>query len=581
MKGEVSSEITSKGRTIKNQIISELFYDGDRSNLRGYLWGEINFSGRLLSREKADYVRTMYNGKEVKHYTEAVNSKYPPYYTIDPTISKERAQLFVKKAISRGWEGHEAFGYFGDDERVDVHLQEADTIQLKDTKEKVNGVDCYFIEAISKNVKYKLWIDPEHNYNITKAIVLKMPNSFMGSKRLVDGEVIRIELNVTSYKKVDGVWVVSEADIVRQARTNEYEFLDKTHYKILNVQFNPDFDKLEAFSESDVKNGTKVWLVGVKGINYTWQDGELIPDIDEAVIDEIDKMAETIRTKSTIAPMGATVSELLKKYAETQDKLRSFIAKGESTIEYIKIPRQSGRMQKELCEFRTDGDRVNHRGSVRDKVLSKYKALYKFFLWDGESFIHYRQGSQLTDSTVFIEKNDESKKRMIATEYKGAPLMGICGGDYDRIDSILRKADNISLRQKTEQVGNSQCYVIDAVTKRGEYRVWICPEHGYNIAKIEQKKRKADLIGSSERVKIGMLFLLKNVRFEKIDEVWVPVEADMKQYQDDRISIIQWHHKRTKMTLNPDHNALGSFVPDDIPEGTKVTIPGNRKIRSF
>ena len=231
-------------------------------------------------------------------------------------------------------------------------------------------------------------------------------------------------------------------------------------------------------------------------------------------------------------------------------------------------------MQKELCEFRTDGDRVNHRGSVWDKLLSKDKALYKFFLWDGESFIQYRHGSQLTGSAVFIKKNDDGKKRMIATEYKGAPLMGICGGDYDRIDSILRKADNISLRQKTEQVGNSQCYVIDAVTKRGKYRIWIDLEHGYNIAKIELKKRKGDLIGSSERVKIGMLFLLKNVRFEKIDEVWVPVEADMQQYQDDRISIIKWHHKRTKMTLNPDHNTLGSFVPDDIPDRTQVSVLG-------
>ena len=156
--------------------------------------------------------------------------------------------------------------------------------------------------------------------------------------------------------------------------------------------------------------------------------------------------------------------------------------------------------------------------------------------------------------------------------------MGICGGDYDRIDSILRKADNISLRQKTERVGNSQCYVIDAVTKRGKYMVWIDPEHGYNIAKIELQKRKGDLIGSSERVKIGMLFLLENVRFEKTDDVWVPVEADMKQYQDDRISIIKWHHKRTKMTLNPDHDALGSFVADDISDGTTVKVLGYPRI---
>ena len=52
------------------------------------------------------------------------------------------------------------------------------------------------------------------------------------------------------------------------------------------------------------------------------------------------------------------------------------------------------------------------------------------------------------------------------------------------------------------------------------------------------------------------------------------MEADMKQNKNNRTRTIKWHHKRTQMTLSPDHEALGPFVPDDIPEGTKVLSPG-------
>ena len=589
MKGEDSVEYSMNVRLtgpIPTRADNEKFYhlwegrsDGKRVTIRAHMWGNPSVAGGYIPKSKPSYRSHTWDGQQFWGYSRGGDSAGIA------KINKKQDE-WRRKSLIGGHGGSWALGYFGvSEEPAGIVLREARSISVRDETEKINGVDCFVIDADTKCGKYKVWIDPEHGYNIAKAQVeLREGKNYLFHGRPFDtaGAKLSFSMENVRFEKIDDVWIPVEADtrFHRLFHSGKSYFSEsKAHLKITDIILNPDHDALGSFLPDDIKNGARVRIVGVEGIAYRWQDGELIPNIDEAVIDEIDKMAEeimaeTIRTKSTIAPMVATISDLLKKYAETQDKLRSFIAKGESTIEYIKIPRQSGRMQKELCEFRTDGDRVNHRGSVWDKLLSKDKALYKSLLWDGESFIQYRQGSQLTDSTVFIEKNDDGKKRMIATEYKGAPLMGICGGDYDRIDSILRKADNISLRQKTEQVGNSQCYVIDAVTKRGKYMVWIDPEHGYNIAKIELQKRKGDLIGSSERVEIGMLFLLKNVRFEKTDDVWVPVEADMKQYQDDRISIIKWHHKRTKMTLNPDHNALGSFVPDDIPEGTKVSVSG-------
>ena len=163
---------------------------------------------------------------------------------------------------------------------------------------------------------------------------------------------------------------------------------------------------------------------------------------------------------------------------------------------------------------------------------------------------------------------------MIATEYKGAPLMGICAGDYERIDSILSKADSLSSREKTESIAGCECYVIDAATKRGGYTVWIDPNHGYNIAKVQVQRKTGDLIGDGQYQKTDMSFSLENVRFEEINDVWVPMQADMQQIENDGAKTTKWHHKRTQIILNPDFQALKAFVPDDIPDGTKVLFPG-------
>lgn len=98
--------------------------------------------------------------------------------------------------------------------------------------------------------------------------------------------------------------------------------------------------------------------------------------------------------------------------------------------------------------------------------------------------------------------------------YGGSWALGYFGVSEEPAGIVLSEARSISVRDETEKINGVDCFVIDADTKCGKYKVWIDPEHGYNIAKIELQKRKGDLIRSSERVEIGMLFLLKNVRFE-------------------------------------------------------------------
>jgi hypothetical protein len=161
---------------------------------------------------------------------------------------------------------------------------------------------------------------------------------------------------------------------------------------------------------------------------------------------------------------------------------------------------------------------------------------------------------------------------------RGSEVMGYFYGDIrpeERVDRVLRQAPSIRLRDRLERVGRSRCYVIEALTERGRYTLWIDPEHGYNIAKAEvfRNARQCDVVfGEHWKGKMKMAYAsLSNVRFKKIQDVWVLMEADCKT-DGEGINGKGWnklHYKRTEVVLNPDHEALGSFVPD-VEDGQEV-----------
>ncbi|HUU17693.1 MAG TPA: hypothetical protein VMW72_11125 [Sedimentisphaerales bacterium] len=279
-----------------------------------------------------------------------------------------------------------------------------------------------------------------------------------------------------------------------------------------------------------------------------------------------------------------SVSELIDKYASTQDKLYSFITKSKETMVHTS-ERTGITIWKTVAEFRFDGDRVDYRSyrwhnlaSEDEATNNLEEAQYRSFVWDGSRHIQYRTGETVDDNYAAIHRQTGPyrKRRAVAIEYGGAPLLGIFYSDEDRADSVLRKADSISVRDELERVGGVPCYVIDAKTKWGTYTVWIDPEHGYNITKADVQRKKGDLIWRNRTMTDKSLsFSLKNVRFEKIDDAWVPMEADIGIIMEGPTYIqdIKVKHQRTEVILNPDHDTLGSFIPD-IENGTKVYIEG-------
>ncbi|MBC8218503.1 MAG: hypothetical protein H8E73_08565, partial [Planctomycetes bacterium] len=286
--------------------------------------------------------------------------------------------------------------------------------------------------------------------------------------------------------------------------------------------------------------------------------------------------AGTARSKGKLK--HPTALELLDKYAETQNKVQSFIAETVSLGEFVSSnPEYKGekRYYRILSEIRSDGEREYalsytwNNISSPGEVKSKHEALSLSNLWDGKLSFSYVRDTRSDRGEVII--NRSAKKPPHRRRYAA---MGYLCGDDIRVDFILRKADTISVRDKTEQISGSECYVIDAEANRGKYTLWIDPKHGYNLAKAEVLRQEGDLYrGQPIPTKGTLSSFLENVRFEKVDGVWVPMEWDNKltwNWPDYNLKSV--HDKRTAITLNPDHEALGSFVQDDIKNGARVYL---------
>jgi hypothetical protein len=284
----------------------------------------------------------------------------------------------------------------------------------------------------------------------------------------------------------------------------------------------------------------------------------------------------------------STAEDLLAKYAAHRDRLTSFIARTEG-ISHLAVRDAQGTKEtttKRLVEFRYE----NTHGAA-----SMYYGRKEFrpaedgawiaaddshaFLWDRKRYYEYRKAPSLDSSRVYVADETDFTKYGIATLYEGAgPLLGVLFGDADRLDTVLKQANALTLRAARERVGSADCYVLDAHSRHGTYTVWLDPEHGYGIAKATVHKGPQDLRYGRSRDSYTVVddeedSSLENVRFEQIEGLWVPAEADLRsadKYPDRTVSF-QGHYKMTHLDINPDHIALRSFVPE-IESGTPVKL---------
>jgi hypothetical protein len=200
--------------------------------------------------------------------------------------------------------------------------------------------------------------------------------------------------------------------------------------------------------------------------------------------------------------INSKLSELLDKYAENQDKLKSFICKWEASTELNALLTEppytalSGKSKKvRWTEFRCDGGRYSEKfstwGNIRsvNDFVRKERAPYNSQLWDGQRFFNYvAMTNQPGRLGIYGDVNELPKAMQIEHKCNLAGLnailiRGFYPIDNERVDSALRKMQSVSVRDKTEKINGSECYVIDAEDSSNKCSMWLDPECGYNIAK--------------------------------------------------------------------------------------------------
>jgi hypothetical protein len=160
-------------------------------------------------------------------------------------------------------------------------------------------------------------------------------------------------------------------------------------------------------------------------------------------------------------------------------------------------------------------------------------------------------------------------------------MFGYFEGDEARVDTILRRAGEMTVRDHLESIRGVNCYVIDGATSRGKYTIWLDPVHGYNIAEAVVSRRGGDDWDRVAPVPEGCSFryFLAVLQFRQFDGVWVPVEAEMvntRRFENgDHAREIRRYEVKAFIRC-PDHDALGSFLADDIRDGAAVHLLGHR-----
>jgi len=305
--------------------------------------------------------------------------------------------------------------------------------------------------------------------------------------------------------------------------------------------------------------------------------------------------ARTISNK--IKPKRPTAFELLDKYSQALDSTASFVSHYERTGECRgHFPGSKKFRYKQfkrgMFKFKENKGDYHHQYAwgyfnTYDKDVPEDKPIYRVWITAKDfSYFHQINKNRAQLGSATWEKNTRQRIKTPITSYVGiSHLLGYVDSD-ERLDEVLRKADYISVRDKTEIIRGSVCFVIDAHTKYGQFSIWLDPNHSYHPVKIRHRAKEGEYLHHhiipKGSIATGYLDVLQ---FKQVDDIWVPVEVNAgyhrtigspKYYMSE-----DKHYKRTQIILNPDHDKLGSFAdpifedPNNDPElrnGTRVEI---------
>jgi hypothetical protein len=148
-------------------------------------------------------------------------------------------------------------------------------VSVRPQTEAINGTMCRVIDASNEKQRFTLWLDPSHGYQVAQAKYEdRNLSATFGDVRFEKHGDVWVPMQGTSHM----IWskfgkIVSDATL-RIKRTS--------------IDLKPDFEAVGAFVPG-LPDGIRVRIHENPGLRYVWQNGRIVPEIDDSAISAIDK----------------------------------------------------------------------------------------------------------------------------------------------------------------------------------------------------------------------------------------------------------------------------------------------------
>jgi hypothetical protein len=206
--------------------------------------------------------RSVFTGDQYLYRQQSGGDQSHLIAVLQPKDEASRTRIFYSM-----W-GSTLFGYLpGDEKPVATLLQNATDVVLQDRQEEVDSFACDVIEGKTDHGVYKLWVDPEHDYRIRRAIIDKGANDLFYGKPastprpegMQDRTLtsVHLEISEVHLEKIGGHFIPTVESMTNTSRTIAGK---ENHSKIVvkrsKIDLEPDFEKLGAFVMDGIPEGT-------------------------------------------------------------------------------------------------------------------------------------------------------------------------------------------------------------------------------------------------------------------------------------------------------------------------------------
>jgi rhodanese-related sulfurtransferase len=298
---QVESQTQTNGHADRKKIASyDLRFDGTRMASRVHRWMDTGLAGRPtdVDRRAANYLSLLWDGKQYTKYYKSDKNDRGQVTLDDFSAAPARAKYVEVGALQYG---HPASCLMGRGinsfERMDEIVRNAGSVVIYPGLQTVHDCPCHVLEAKTPYGDYRLWIDPAHDFSISRyRVEMSREAGHRWRDQTSEFDLFSEDVEISRFDLIDGVWIGIEATRRTRYRLRDNLYIDDSHITVTRFMLNPDHERLASFKTDDIPDGTLAIIVPTTHIRYIWHGGELIKHIDEEVVAELDRTLEAMKT---------------------------------------------------------------------------------------------------------------------------------------------------------------------------------------------------------------------------------------------------------------------------------------------